>query len=130
MPQADPIVRASQVRLVDDNYSTEKRERVAEFIDEHWNENNGLTLTEIANETKTSRQHVKNVLTDHFEMVHEQETMDSNRSQTPPIPDREGIDTELLGKLLTAYRMGCRDVQNDEIEPGISEELLRLATRD
>jgi len=124
MPQADPIVRAEQLRLVDPDYSTPKRERVAEFIDENWNESRGLTLTEIAEETETSRQHVKNVLEDHFEMV---DDMDTGK---PAVPERDGVDAELLRVVLNAYRIGLRDGSSDDVEPGLTDELLELAKRD
>lgn len=127
MPQADPIVRADRVQLVDDNFATEKRERVAKFIVDHWNDQDDLTLTEIAEETGTSRQHVKNVLDYHFESADEQ-SMNQDRSSGAPA--LEGIDSELLQKLLTAYRIGVRDGSSEEVEPGISEELLELATRE
>ena len=127
MPQADPIVRADRVQLINDDFSTDKRERVANYIEQNWNENNGLTLTEIAEETGTSRQHVKNVLADHFKMVND---MDDNRSPQPAIPERDEVDPVLLQKILTAYRIGCRDASSDDIDQGISEELLELAKLD
>jgi len=125
MPQADPIVRAEQVRLIDEDYSTPKRERVAEYIEQHWNESRGLTLTEIAEKTETSRQHVKNVLEDHFEMV---DKMDDTGKTA--VPERDGVDAELLRVVLNAYRIGLRDGASDDVEPGLTDELLELAKRD
>lgn len=127
MPQADPIVRANRVQLVDDNFATDKRERVAKYIVDHWNGQENLTLTEIANETKTSRQHVKNVLDDHFESADEQQM---NQDKSRAVPARGEIDSVQLQKLLTAYRIGVRDGSSEDIEPGISEELLELAMRE
>ena len=126
MPRADPIVRAKQVRLVDDEFSTPKRERVAKYIEKHWNESGDLTLTDIAEDTGTSRQHVKNVLSDHFEMVNE---MDSQPDQ-PAVPERDGVDAELLRVVLNAYRIGLRDGATDDVEPGLTDELLELAKRE
>ena len=130
MPQADPIVRAQKVQLVDDHFSTEKRERVANYIKENWNDSDDITLTEIAEETKTSRQHVKNVLEDHFERGNGQTNMDHNRSDQTPVPDRDGVDPDMLRVVIDAYRLGVRDGASDEKEPGITDELLELATQD
>lgn len=130
MPQADPIVRADKVELVNDDFSGDKRRRVVEYIQEHWNNKRDITLTEIANETETSRQHVKNVLEDHFEEVRGQTTMDNNRSDQPVLPDRDGVDPELLSIVISAYRIGVNDGSSDEVEPGITEELIELAIQD
>ncbi len=127
MPKADPIVNASKVRLVDDNYSTEKRERVAEYILQHWNQTPDITLTEIANATGTSRQHVKNVLDDHFEAVNTESKMNDDRTRQPAIPARDGVDPELLKRVLQAYRIGVRDGAADDVEPGMTDELVQLA---
>jgi len=130
MPQADPIVRAQRVELVDDDFSTDKRERVAKYIQENWNDDPQITLSKIAEETDTSRQHVKNVLDDHFEDAGRTTTKMTDNQRQPAIPDRENVDPELLRIVISAYRMGCKDCQSDDVEPGITEELLELATLD
>lgn len=126
MPRADPIVNANKLELVDDNFATDKRERVAQYIEEHWNDNPDITLTEIGETTGTSRQHVKNVLKDHFEDA----TGNSSNDRTgKAVPARENVDPELLRRVLNAYRIGLRDKETDDVEPGITDELLELAKR-
>lgn len=125
MPQADPIVRADEVQLVNADFATPKRREVAEYIQENWNRD--ITLTEIAQELDYSRQHVANVLKQHFEIADDQ-TMESDRSRKPAVPNRDDIDPELLSVVLNAYRIGVRDASSDDIDEGISDELLELAT--
>lgn len=121
MPRPDPIVQAKRVELVDDRFPNEKRRRVAEYIDEHWNEADNLTLTEIAGETGTSRQHVKNTLETHFDVVE------------PAGGDGVGNavgQSETMELVLRAYRMGYRDGRQDAgfVEPTDSlEELMEEA---
>lgn len=127
MPRADPIVNADKLELVDDNYATEKREKVAKYIEEHWNDNPDITLTEIGEATGTSRQHVRNVIDNHFEDATENSMNDSTQKA---VPAREDVDPELLRRVLNAYRIGLRDGDTEDVEPGITDELLDLATRD
>lgn len=116
MPRPDPIVQAKRVRLVDDSYPTDERRRVAEYIDDNWNDADGITLTEIADATDTSRQHVKNTLQSHFDIV-EGPDMSSNR----PRQDLGNV-VEII---LRAYRMGYRDGQQELEEEGSVDELIR-----
>ena len=119
MPRADPIVRASRVRLVDDDYPNEKRQRVAEYIDEHWNDAGGLQLTDIAEECDVSRQHVKNTLEKHFkENVGEEEKIPF---QTVDISERDTLQL-----VFEAYRMGYRDGARDSVDLSNRQDFKRL----
>lgn len=117
MPQADPIVKSPTVRLVDDSYPTEKRKKVAEYIDEHWNENNGIALTEIANEVEVSRQHVKNTLEDHFEIA------ENEKGEGAADHD---LDASTLELILEAYRRGYRDGRQDEKDVKVNGDIDQL----
>lgn len=120
MPRPDPIVRARRVRLVDDEYPNAKRQRVAEYIVEHWNKNDGMQLTDIAEECDVSRQHVKNTLEAHFEIAEEE---DGDRS-----PASE-LDSGTLEIVLQAYRLGYLDGQRDKDEIDAREVLRELLPR-
>lgn len=117
MPQADPIVKSPTVRLVDDSYPTPKRKKVAEYIDENWNENNGIALTEIAQELGVSRQHVKNTLEDHFEIA------ENDNGET--VADHN-FDSNVLELILEAYRRGYRDGRQDEKDVKLNGDLDQL----
>lgn len=118
MPQADPIVQAEEVRLVDDDYPSPKREKVAKYIDENWNDEGGLSLTHISEETGTSRQHVKNTLTAHFEAVNPKTNGKADLQL-----DRDGLDADMLELILEAYRKGYQDGRDDEKQSGLAQLL-------
>lgn len=118
MSNVDPIVQADTIRLVDDDFPTDKREMVAEYIDEHWNEQRGLSLTEIADETGTSRQHVKNTLEKHFEIADHEPDVGSE-----DLLDRDDLDIATIDLVLEAYRKGYQDGRRDETDSKIEDRL-------
>lgn len=119
MPRPDPIVQADRVELVDDEFSTQKRQRVADYILDNWNDSDEITLTEIAEETATSRQHVKNTLEEHF------------RSADQGI-ERDGgglsgeLDERAIRLVLHAYRLGYRDGRRDARSGGPDDSIAQL----
>lgn len=102
MPSA--IVNADAIRRipVPEEKRTPDKDQAAVWIEDSW----PATLTEIAEKSGYSRQHIKNTLVDYFE-----EADESHASREIPDDDTDalGVDSPVVRALLIGYRLGWRD---------------------
>lgn len=106
------ILNADDLERVDvpPSERTEARDDAAEYIEEMW----PTTLTEIAEESGYSRQHVKNTLSRYFKPAEEEgNNMEITAGDAPDL-NLPGHERELL----QAYRLGYRDGFEDGRDAG------------
>lgn len=112
MPQS--ITKADSIKRVpvpEENRTPDKDE-AARWIEQLW----PTTMTEIAEQSGYSRQHIKNTLVDYFEIDE-----DSGGQDIPHTPDQGDLDLDspVVKALLIGYRLGWRD-RGDEESGGVS----------
>lgn len=115
MPKADPIVNARAIERVpvEESRRTPDKAEAAEWIENMW----PATLSEIAEASGYSRQHIKNTLVDYFRIADAESESQNVRMEKP--------NSDLQAAYRAGYRDGWRDAKAADEETPIDESDIR-----